>query len=140
MHAISIRFRDEGIYARLRSEAAATGQSVSACAEQLISEGLRRQDHPLIVFRDGPTGRRATLVTGPDVWEVVGYLSDGDVPADERVAWAAEMLRLPISHIDAAMRYYAAFTEEIDARIAANLEAADRELRLWEKQQALFGR
>ena len=39
-------------------------------------EGARRDEHPLITFRDGPTGRRAGLVGGPDVWEVVMWLED----------------------------------------------------------------
>lgn len=139
MHATSIRFRDEGLYTRLRSAAAAAGISLSAYCERLISEGLRRQDHPLVVFRDGPTGRRAALVSGPDVWEVVGALGDGDIPADQRVARAAGLLSLPAAHVEAALRYYADFTDEIDARIAGNDEAAERELRLWEKQRTLLG-
>ncbi|MGA2830658.1 MAG: hypothetical protein ABSF03_31600, partial [Streptosporangiaceae bacterium] len=28
-------------------------------------------EHPGIVFRAGPTGRRASLASGPDVWEAV---------------------------------------------------------------------
>jgi len=32
---------------------------------------VRRDEHPLIPFRDDPTGRRAGLIGGPDVWEVV---------------------------------------------------------------------
>ena len=29
------------------------------------------EDHPGIAFRDGPTGRRAALAAGPDIWEGV---------------------------------------------------------------------
>ena len=47
------------------------GTSISAMTNQLVDEGLRGQEHPLVVFRDGPTGRRARLVPGPDVWEVI---------------------------------------------------------------------
>jgi hypothetical protein len=28
-------------------------------------------DHPGILVKDGPTGRRAALAYGPDVWEVI---------------------------------------------------------------------
>jgi len=29
------------------------------------------KEHPGVVFREGPSGRRAVLIGGPDVWEVV---------------------------------------------------------------------
>jgi hypothetical protein len=41
-------------------------------AEEMIDEGLRLRKHPLVTFRDGPSGRRAALVGGPDIWELVG--------------------------------------------------------------------
>src|ERR1039457_4808289 len=47
------------------------GLSLSAAANLLVDEGLRLTEHPGIAFRDGPTGRRAALAAGPDVWEVV---------------------------------------------------------------------
>ena len=28
-------------------------------------------EHPGIVFRDGPTRRRAAVAGGPDVWEII---------------------------------------------------------------------
>jgi len=123
MNAVSIRFRDARVHQRLRAAANREGLSVSAYAERLIDEGLRRRDHPLIVFRDGPTGRRAALVSGPDVWQIVDGLIGGDVPESERVPRAAELLNLPVSHVLAALRYYADHTDEIDQRIAANDEA-----------------
>ena len=34
------------------------------------------EEHPGIVFHDGPAGRRAGLANGPDVWEVIVVLKD----------------------------------------------------------------
>ena len=45
--------------------------SISSIGERQIDEGLRMEAHPGIVFRNGPSGRRAGLAAGPDVWEVV---------------------------------------------------------------------
>ena len=39
-----------------------------------MDEALRTEEHPGITFRAGPTGRRAGLVGGPDVWEVIDTL------------------------------------------------------------------
>lgn len=77
------------------------------------------------------------MVSGPDVWEVVGAIVGGDVPEDQRIPRAAELLALPVAHVEAALRYYAEFTEEIDARIALNNQVSERERELWEKQRKL---
>jgi len=75
---VSIRF-DAALLARLRRRAAATGGSTaSALAQRLIDEGLRMADHPGVVFKDGPSGRRAAVACGPDIWEVVKFLREVD--------------------------------------------------------------
>ena len=65
-------------------------RSTSALAEDLVEEGLPIRRHPMIVFCDGASGRRAGLIGGPDVWEVVGGLVSGDVPPQDRMSRAAE--------------------------------------------------
>lgn len=138
-HPVSVRFSRPEVVARLKAEAAARGESSSALAEELIDEGLRTRRHPLIVFRDGPTGRRAGLAGGPDVWEVASGIVGGDVAADGRRARAVEVFGLSPRQVDAALGYYAEFTDEIDAAIAANEAAADEAERLWRRQQSLIG-
>src|SRR5262245_11364187 len=70
----SVRF-DEGVLSRLdRYLRGHPGTSSSAVANMFIDESLRSYEHPGIVFRPGPTGRRATLAGGPDVWEVIAAL------------------------------------------------------------------
>lgn len=54
---------------RLRLRARAAGESLSDRMRRYAEEGTRREEHPLVTFRDGPTGRRAGLLGGPDVWE-----------------------------------------------------------------------
>jgi hypothetical protein len=46
-------------------------QAGRATAVRYVDEGLRMDEHPGILFREGPAGRRATVVGGPDVWEIV---------------------------------------------------------------------
>ncbi len=38
----------------------------------------RMADHPGVIFKDGPTGRRSALAYGPDVWEVIKFLREID--------------------------------------------------------------
>jgi hypothetical protein len=92
------------------------------------------------MFRDGPTGRRAVVLNGPDVWEVVGAVVGSDVPAGEREGRVADLLGLSVTQVRAAMDYYAEFTPEIDDRIALNRQEADRQIALWERKQQLLSK
>lgn len=80
-----------------------------------------------IVFRDGPTGHRAALAGGPDIWEVMATLKSGKAPGEEAIAATAELLNLPDCQVRTAVRYYGAFPDEIDKRIALNTADADPE-------------
>jgi hypothetical protein len=135
---LSIRF-DPGLLDRLRRRARAfPGGSVSGLAQRLVDEGLRMAEHPGIVFKDGPSGRRAALAYGPDVWEIVKFLREVDERGSAAIAAAAEVLNLPEAKIRAAMHYYSAHPAEIDAEI----EQADAESRAaeeaWEAEQRLL--
>jgi len=139
----SVRF-DEGVLARLdRYVKEHPGSSSSAVANMFVDEALRSHEHPGVIFRPGPTGRRAALSGGPDVWEVITALqaiSDEDPNADRasRLAALGEVTGLTSAQVGVAMRYYAAYPGEIDERIILNREVADREEQLWEAQQKLL--
>jgi hypothetical protein len=137
---VSIRFRSAEVAEQLKAEAGARHVSSSALAEELIEEGLRTRRHPLIVFRDGATGRRAGLVGGPDVWEVIGGLVGGDVPTEDRLDRAVEVFGLSARQVEAALDYYADFTDEIDGELAANVAAVDEAETAWRRRQGLLGR
>lgn len=138
MTVLSIRFKRPGAYQRLKRGAARRAESISAAGERLIDEGLRMEAHPGIVFRDGPSGRRAGLAAGPDVWEVVGLLRDLSGRVEERAAAAAAQLDLTEAQVRTTSRYYAEFTDEIDTEIAHNDDSADRELAAWENERRLL--
>ena len=69
----SIRL-DENLRARLTATAAAEHTTVTELVERYVREGLAVASHPGIVFKPGPSGRRAALAGGPDVWEIVSAL------------------------------------------------------------------
>ena len=102
--------------------------------ERLLDEALRRDAHPGITFRDGPSGRRAGLVRGPDVDEVISTLravrreGPGDV-----VRAVAEACSLTTAQVEAAVAYYADHPTEVDGRIAANERAAEELEEAWRR-------
>jgi hypothetical protein len=115
----------EGIGKRLAHRGDVDGRSSSPLAGELIAEGLTTRRHPLTAFRDGPTGRRAALVGGPDVWEVIGGLIGGDVLVEKRVDRAIDPFGLRREQVDAVLAYYAEHTDEIDTELEAYRQAAD---------------
>ena len=50
------------------------------------------------------------------------------------------MTGLSPHQVGIAVRYYAAYPEEIDERVASNTDVAEREERLWAAQQSLLRR
>lgn len=113
---------------------------MSTLAERLIDEGLRTEAHPLVIFRAGPAGRRPVLVGGPEVADVIGAVVGGDVPVDQRRARVAALLNVSESLVDAAVAYYAEFTDEIDAMLADRAHLADEAEAAWRRQRALLER
>ena len=140
----SIRF-DDSVSERLASYAARLGTTRAAVAARFVDEGLRMAEHPGIVFRDGPSGRRASVAGGPDVWEVIAELRSARSAeprlsesrllqlVEESTGVSGRMLQLAIS-------YWSAYPEEVDtlvehARRSEELTraAADRARRLLER-------
>jgi hypothetical protein len=121
----SIRLSERTL-AHLEQGARRRSESRARTAERLIEEGLRMQDHPGIVFRDGPAGRRAALASGPDVWEVIETLRGTGLAGERAIAATAEWGALTAAQVRAAVGYYAEFAAEVDERIAFNHEEAER--------------
>lgn len=111
------------------------GVSRSEMLKTLVEEGIRMQKHPGIVFRNGPTGRRAGLADGPDVWEVIAALRGS--ASDESIAQVAASTSVNEHQIRRALRYYGEFRAEINERNRRNDEAADRVYVDSLRQQAL---
>jgi hypothetical protein len=134
---LSIRF-DQTLLERLRRRAVAQETTPSGLAQRLVDEGLRAQEHPGVVFRDGPSGRRAALVTGPDVWEVIAALRRSTERGEGAVTATAAEMDLAVPQVKTALDYYGSYPEEIDGQIVENERAADEAYAAWQAQQRLL--
>lgn len=134
----SIRF-DDAVLARLRLQASTeVGGNVSALAHRLVDEGLRMAEHPGIVFKPGPSGRRAALAYGPDIWEVVKFLREIDERGPAALIAAAEVFAIDVGRITSAISYYGDYGAEIDGEIEAAEAASMRAERTWAVQRKLI--
>lgn len=81
-------------------------------------------EHPGIVFVDGPAGRRAALAAkrGVDVWEIASALkANGGSVRD-----TAQAMALSEPEVRVALDYYTDYPDEIDDWIRANEEECER--------------
>src|SRR5579862_4976853 len=135
---LSIRFAPS-LLARLRQRAnAMPGASAAGLAQRLIDEGLRMADHPGVIFKDGPSGRRAALAYGPDIWEVIKFLREVDERGPAALDAAADVFAVDPTRIATAVSYYGDYSDEIDAEIDAADEASARAEEAWRIQQQLI--
>ena len=117
---VSVRL-DDRLAERLRLGARAAGETLSDRLRRYAEEGARRDEHPMITFRDGPTGRRAGVIGGPDVWEIVMWIGVG--PVEDAAEELISDRSITRAQVDAALAYCAAYPEEIQARIDLHRDA-----------------
>jgi uncharacterized protein (DUF433 family) len=118
-----------GVGERLRAQAQRAGLAPRTLAQRYLDESLRREDHPLIRFADGPSGRRAVLVgSGLDVWEVIAAIRENEDDLER----AAELLEISLGLAQAAVAYYGQYRQALDAEIALNEAEWERGYAAWE--------
>jgi hypothetical protein len=112
------------------------GYAPRTLAQRYVDEGLRCDEHSLVRFADGPSGRRAALVgSGLDVWEAVAAVKENGNDVESTAA----LLEVPVGLVQAAVAYYGSFPEEIDAQIADNEAEWERGYAAWEAGQRALG-
>jgi uncharacterized protein (DUF433 family) len=135
----SIRIRSD-LKEALTRRAREVGTSPAALYERFLDEGLRHEEHPLILFRAGAGGRRAVLAGSRlTVAQVIDTLmaTEGETDA-ARVRDTAGYLAIPPAYVIACVRYYAQYKTEVDAWRAHVAEVVEREHEAWVREQAVF--
>ncbi|WP_411277448.1 CopG family transcriptional regulator [Gaiella sp.] len=128
MHTKSFSARlDVELLGRLRRLSVRERVPLSQLVERFLEEAARSEELPGIVFRSGPAGRRAGVIGGPDVWEIVRDVQSArTVGRPEPVRYVARSTDLSEAQVGLAVSYYATYSGEIDARIAAETELSAR--------------
>lgn len=128
----------EDLAERLARRATEEGVSQTELVASLLDEGLKTRAFPGIVYRDGPTGRRAAVAVGPDVWEVIATVRHVAGSGEPKVGNAAQMLSLDERWVRLAVEFYTAHPDEVDARITANEEVAEQLRERAERRERLL--
>lgn len=135
----SVRLSEQTL-ARLEERARVTGETRSALVQRYVEEGLRMDDHDGVFFQDGPAGRRAKLMRGPDVWEVINVWRDTDGPEEQRIQQVCEWTGLEPHLVREALDYYVDYQDEIDRKIRRNDELGEQAYAEWYRRQTVLSR
>ena len=131
--AVAVRL-SEDLVTEVRRIARRRATSFSSVIQAFTEEGVRASLVPGIVFRDGPSGRRATVAGSLDVWEVIET-------AKAAGAWTTEGLAaelgVPERVAAVALDYYSRYPQEIDDWIADNEAVAEQARAAWSRRLAL---
>ena len=140
----SIRF-DDSVTSRLASFVERhPGLTASSVAARLVDEGLRMDEHPGVMFREGPMGRRATLVGGPDVWAVIRAVrsarsAEPELSQAEMLTLVEDNTGVPRRLLNTAVEYWAAYPEEVEALLAHAARIEEERVRSSERADGLLG-
>ena len=141
--ATPVRF-DPPVAERLASFVAANpGMSLSSAANRLVDEAMRMAEHPGVIFRSGPTGRRAGLAGAPDVWEVIravksAHTTEPGLDRDALLNLVSDNTGIALRLLTTAVRYWAAYPGEVDAEIAAAEVAEEAAEQAWLRERQLL--
>lgn len=106
-----------------RRASRAPGLKPATLAALMIDEGLRMEEHPGIMFREGPTGRRAVVIGAGDVWEVIRAIrsarsSEPDLDENAIIELVGMNTGMNRGHIRTAIDYWSSYPDEVEARIS----------------------
>jgi len=139
----SVRF-DEPVARRLTSYVARhPGATRSSVAARYVDEGLRMDEHPGLLFRDGPAGRRATLAGGPDVWEIVratraARAAEPTLTTAEVLAMLEDNTGVPAHLLNVALDYWACYPHEVDAFLTYAAQTETKQAAAAERTKTLL--
>lgn len=109
--------------------------NASKLVNRYVKEGLRMDKHPAVTFTTTSLGRRAAvLVTHPGL-QVIDVI--GTWKAERKdVAGTARYLHIADEEVQAVLRYYSDYREEVDRDLQDHLEAQRNYKRVLERREA----
>lgn len=113
MDAVSTRFPQ---WLRDAIDRQTPGQRRSDALRQVVIEGVTTRDFPMVVWRDGPSGRRPGLRGGPDIEEIVAVANLYN--KDVSLADVAAEVGVSEQDVADALRFRVAYGEIMDDRLA----------------------
>jgi len=116
----SLRMEND-THERLRARAQKLELSASQLANRYVREGLTMDEFPEISFVSTPEGRRAVLASRPRI-QVIDLVATWQGERQD-IESTAKYFEVPETDVRGALRYYAAYKNELDEAIRKHREA-----------------
>jgi len=122
-----------------RTELLAHAERLDANASKLVNryvkEGLRMDKHPAVIFTTTSLGRRAAVLAAHPGLQVIDVI--GTWKAERKdVARTARYLNVAEEDVEAVLRYYTDYRDEVDRDLQEHLEAQRNYKRVLERREA----
>jgi hypothetical protein len=112
---------DEDAHDELITHAKRLEINASKLVNRYVKEGLRMDKHPAIGFKTTPQGRRAAVLAARPGIQVIDVL--GTFKAESQDAGkTARYLHISEDEVQAVLRYYAEYRDELDRDLKEHLE------------------
>jgi hypothetical protein len=112
---------DEDAHDELITHAKRLEINASKLVNRYVKEGLRMDKHPAIGFKTTPQGRRAAVLAARPGIQVIDVL--GTFKAESQDAGkTARYLHISEDDVQAVLRYYAEYRDELDRDLKEHLE------------------
>jgi hypothetical protein len=95
--------------------------NASKLVNRYVKEGLRMDKHPAISFKTTPQGRRAAVLAAHPGIQVVDVIGTFRAEAQD-AGKTARYLHIPEDEVQAVLRYYADYHDEVDRDLKEHLE------------------
>ncbi len=112
---------DEDIHTELTTRAERLEINASKLVNRYVREGLRMDKHPAIGFKTTPQGRRAAVLAahpGIQIVDVIGTFRAESQDAGK----TARYLHISEDDVQAVLRYYAEYRDEVDRDLQEHME------------------
>ena len=113
---------DDDTRETLVAHAERTGVIPSRLVNRYVKEGLRMDKHPSVIFTTTTLGRRAAVLAAHPGLQVIDVVGTWNAEGSD-VAKTARYLKLSADEVQAVLRYYADYKDEVDRDLQEHLDS-----------------
>ncbi len=126
---------DDDTRAELLARAERLDVNASKLVNRYVREGLRMDKHPAVIFTTTSLGRRAAVLAGHPGLQVIDLI--GTWKAEHKdIARTARYLHIEEDEVQAVLRYYTDYKDEVDRDLQVHVEAQRNYKRVLERREA----
>ncbi len=130
----SLRMDDE-TRAELLAHAERLDVNASKLVNRYVKEGLRMDKHPAVMFTTTSLGRREAVLAAHPGLQVIDVVATWKAERQD-VAKTARYLHIGEDEVQAVLRYYGDYKDEIDRDLQEHLDAQRNYKRVLERREA----